>query len=105
MLYYAAEIGEMQDPDLFFKNLVVAAPNDKYRGEIMTIAERFKQIGRNEGLEQGLEQGLDQGLHKGMLLVAEKLFKDGQGLKYVADITGLPESQLVQIQMGITPRS
>ncbi len=93
LLYYAVEIGEMQDPDLFFKNLVVAAPNDKYRGEIMTIAEQFKQIGRNEGL------------HKGMLLAAEKLFKNGHGLKYVADITGLPESQLVQIQMGITPRS
>ncbi|WFV10180.1 hypothetical protein [Citrobacter freundii] len=67
----------------------------------MTIAERLKQEGHNNGLQQGIKQGLEQGMQKGLeqgvqkgtqeeaLRIARMMLENGIDRDLVRLITGL----------------
>ncbi|MEF9709480.1 hypothetical protein RBH39_24470 [Escherichia coli] len=64
----------------------------------MTLAERLKQTGREEGialgLAQGIERGIVQGIERGKLETARNMLNAGITRKMVLELTGLSDEQL-----------
>lgn len=74
--------------------------------KVMTLAEQFRQEGRQEGELRGIEKGKQEGLHKGLYegeqkalkTVAMNLFGQGMTIKQVALVTGLSVSELNKLK-------
>ena len=49
------------------------------------------------GLQQGLEQGIEQGAYEKALETAQKLIARGYEPEDIADVTGLPLSQVQEL--------
>lgn len=65
----------------------------KLVGETMTIAEQFKDMGRQEGMQQGMlagmQEGLEKGLEKGIEQVATIMLAKGMSVESIAELTDL----------------
>ncbi len=69
----------------------------------MTIAERLKQEGHQNGLQQGLEQGMQKGLEQGVqkgtqeeaLRIARMMLEQGIDRETVLAITGFSADHAV----------
>ncbi len=61
-----------------------------------------KREGKEEGLAEGMEKGLAEGMEKGMsqrsLEIAGTMLAKGMDVATVMEITGLSESQLLQLK-------
>ena len=55
------------------------------------------QAGLLAGLQQGIEQGLERGAYQTKLETAQKLIARGYEPKDIADVTGLPLSQVQEL--------
>jgi len=76
----------------------------------MTLAERIKQEGIEQGIEQGIGQGIEQGIGQGIeqgigqgieqnsLAIAKKLLATGTDPKFVAHITDLALETVYALQ-------
>lgn len=64
MLRYVIDGMEANDKNLFLEksNQYLAT---ELRGEVMTLAQQFEQVGVVKGMEQGLQQGMKQGMQQG----------------------------------------
>ncbi|MEB7742718.1 Rpn family recombination-promoting nuclease/putative transposase, partial [Escherichia coli] len=65
-----------------------------YEDNIMTLAERLKQTGRDEGIAPGLAQGIERGKQAGKLETARNMLNAGINRKMVLELTGLSDEQL-----------
>ena len=55
------------------------------------------QVGLQQGLKQGIEQGLERGAYQTKLETAQKLIARGYEPEDIADVTGLPLSQVQEL--------
>ncbi|CNC52922.1 transposase [Yersinia similis] len=63
----------------------------------MTIAQKLKQEGRQEGRVEGIQIGEANGLKKGKLEVARTMLANGLDRATVMKMTGLSDEDLTQI--------
>ena len=59
--------------------------------------DRGHEAGLQAGLQQGIEQGLERGAYQTKLETAQKLIARGYEPKDIADVTGLPLSQVQEL--------
>ncbi|MDS1619916.1 transposase, partial [Escherichia coli] len=80
----------------FLQTLAQRLP--QHEDNIMTLAERLKQTGRDEGialgLAQGIERGKQEGKLEGKLETARNMLNVGINRKMVLELTGLSDEQL-----------
>ena len=70
--------------------------------DIKNSIDTAKREGKEEGLAEGMEKGLAEGMEKGMnqrsLEIARTMLAKGMDVATVMEITGLAESQLLQLK-------
>lgn len=70
--------------------------------DIKNSIDTAKREGKEEGLVEGMEKGLAEGMEKGMnqrsLEIARTMLAKGMDVATVMEITGLAESQLLQLK-------
>ena len=59
--------------------------------------DRGHEAGLQVGLQQGIEQGLERGAYQTKLETAQKLIARGYEPEDIADVTGLPLSQVQEL--------
>jgi len=104
LINYMIQAGETPDINGFLDKLAQALP--QHKDELMTIAKRLEQIGREQGIQQGIEQGLQQGIAKGhedgereaSLKIARNMLAKGFDYQAVIEMTGLTQDDLQQIK-------
>ena len=86
LINYLLQSGEIPDGKAFVHGLAQRVP--QHKDELMTIAEQFKQEGRDEGRLEGILEG--------KLEVALSMLQNGVDRDYVMRMTGLAEDQLAK---------
>lgn len=75
------------------------------KNSIDTAKREGKEEGLAEGMEKGLAEGMKKGMEKGMnkrsLEIARKMLANGMDAATVMEITGLSESQLLELKVRI----
>ena len=94
LIKYMSYYSDMET-DAFYDKIINKKPNLK--GDIMTVAEQWKQQGQQEGLQQGLQQGALESKKENALA----MLKDGLSLETVAKYSGLDRQVLAQLQTEI----
>ncbi|ROR13659.1 Rpn family recombination-promoting nuclease/putative transposase [Erwinia sp. JUb26] len=108
---YMLQVGRTPSPQAFAQEL--SRRTSGYKEGMMTLAEWFEQNGNQfffeqgeeKGIEQGIEQGMERGLKKGRLegamdvtrSLARKMLAKGFERQAIADITGLSEDELAEM--------
>lgn len=88
-------INEIKTDDIgLFSNKIQQHLSGPLKEEAVTLAERFKQIGFDSGMQQGMQQGI---LTEKQAL-AKNLLKDKMPLELISKYTGLTASQLKSLQ-------
>ena len=72
MLNYVVD-GMGADNEILFVQKADQYLTETLKGEVMTLSERFKQIGREEGLQQGMQKGVEKERQE----IALHLLKEG----------------------------
>ncbi|EAA5993752.1 hypothetical protein DUQ00_23525 [Salmonella bongori] len=71
------------------------------QGELMTIAERLEQKGREEGRKEGLQEGLQEGRQEGAAekaqTIARQLRNMGMTPEQIEQATGLSGAELKKL--------
>jgi predicted transposase/invertase (TIGR01784 family) len=96
VLKYTLDGIQIDDERLFVQK-VQQHLSGKLRGEAMTLAQRFEQKGREQGIEQGREIGLKQGCEEERLIIARRLLEKGVEADLVANVTKLSLSQVEEL--------
>lgn len=84
LVTYMLRADTIADPQAFIHQL--AERLEQQKGEIMTGAEQFEQIGLEKGLQQGRQE------------VAQALLTHGLDREMIIQVTGLTDAQLAQLQ-------
>ncbi|MCY7168950.1 hypothetical protein MK528_11365, partial [Streptococcus gordonii] len=76
---YILQCGDAAQFSLFISEFASRVP--QYKESLMTIAERLRQAGWQEGQQQGMIQGIEQaqqqGRHEEALRIARTMLADG----------------------------
>jgi len=80
-----------------FKEVV----SEEKKGEIMSIADRFREEGAQLGEQRGVQKGLQQGVLQGIQKIAIKMLADGQSITFISRITGLSEAEIKDLQKNL----
>ena len=75
----------------------------------MTLAEIFREEGKEEGILKGMEKGIEKGMEKGIevgakqgkIEVAKNAIREGMELGLIAKLTGLPKKEIEKIAKEI----
>jgi len=78
--------------DVFYDKIINSKPD--LEGDVMTVAEQWKQQGIQQGLEQGLEQGALQKAKETALNLSRMGFSDDK----IIEATGLEQSMLDELK-------
>lgn len=81
----------MGDKTAFVETVAATLPSD-LGGDIMTIAEQFRQ--------EGMELGLQRGMQQTQLLMAKRLLQEGYNVAFISKITGLSASDVQTVANG-----
>ncbi len=96
---YLLRYGDVSRVSEFIREVAERSPHHKEK--LMTIAERLRQEGHQNGLQEGIQQGLEQGMQKGLeqgvqkgtqeeaLRIAHIMLEQGIDRDLVQLITGL----------------
>lgn len=66
--------------------------------DIKNSIDTAKREGKEEGLAEGMEKGIENGMNQRSLEIARKMLAKGMDVATVMEITGLAESQLLQLK-------
>mgnify|MGYP000379861225 CR=1 FL=1 len=66
--------------------------------DIKNSIDTAKREGKEEGLAEGMEKGIEKGMNQRSLEIARKMLAKGMDVATVMEITGLSESQLLQLK-------
>lgn len=66
--------------------------------DIKNSIDTAKREGKEEGLAEGMEKGIEKGMNQRSLEIARKMLAKGMDVATVMEITGLAESQLLQLK-------
>lgn len=61
------------------------------------LLDMAEERGEKRGEERGVQKGLKEGAHMKALEIAENLLKAGQVIASVAVLTGLSESEVIEV--------
>ena len=78
--------------DVFYGKIIDSKPN--LEGDVMTVAEQWKQ----EGMQQGMQQGIQQGALEKAQETALNLLSFGDSLEKVGKVTGLEKSAIEELK-------
>ncbi|ELC3722765.1 hypothetical protein RJE73_003932 [Salmonella enterica] len=67
------------------------------QGELMTIAERLEQKGREEGRKEGLQEGRQEGAAEKAQAIARQLRNMGMTPEQIEQATGLSGAELKEL--------
>ncbi|EAA6918841.1 hypothetical protein EF68_004224 [Salmonella enterica subsp. enterica] len=67
------------------------------QGELMTIAERLEQKGREEGRKEGIQEGRQEGAAEKAQAIARQLRNMGMTLEQIEQATGLSGAELKKL--------
>ncbi|EAA1888989.1 hypothetical protein GRT64_004318 [Salmonella enterica] len=67
------------------------------QGELMTIAERLEQKGREEGRKEGLQEGRQEGAAEKAQTIARQLRNMGMTPEQIEQATGLSGAELKKL--------
>ena len=122
ILSYIVYVGEVRDQQEFkeFVKIIETGLTKVSRGDIMTIAEQFRQEGVQEGMREGynkcmvlaeqwkqecLKEGIEKGIEKGkkeaVEAIALRLFSQGLDFEQIASATGLTPEQIESIKSKV----
>lgn len=81
-------------------------PREQREYEASKMAYRYiknsidtaKREGKEEGLAEWMEKGIEKGMNQRSLEIARKMLAKGMDVATVMEITGLAESQLLQLK-------
>lgn len=107
LLSYIIEAGELNRQE--FIETVKNGLTQIKEENVMTLAEQFRQEGREEGYQkgaalaeqckqEGLQEGIQEGEQKALRNIAVKLFSQGMTIPQVATITGLSAWEVEQLK-------
>lgn len=65
---------------------------------IKNSIDTAKREGKEEGLAEWMEKGIEKGMNQRSLEIARKMLAKGMDVATVMEITGLAESQLLQLK-------
>ena len=98
--YISFEASKMAYRDI--KNSIDTAKREGKEEGLAEGMEKGLAEGIEKGLAEGIEKGLAEGMEKGMekrsLEIARKMLANGMDAAMVMEITGLSESQLLQLK-------
>ena len=103
-LYLYLEREEVTEGDPFIRRLheiVQTANRNREVRSIMTLAEEMENrehFAREEGRESGLKEGRESGLKEAQERIALKLKASGMELSEIAEVTGLSEEEIENLQ-------
>ena len=66
--------------------------------DIKNSIDTAKREGKEEGLAEVMEKGIEKGMNQRSLEIARKMLAKGMDVATVMEITGLAESQLLQLK-------
>ena len=66
--------------------------------DIKNSIDTAKREGKEEGLAEGMEKGIEKGMNQRSLEIARTMLAKGMDVATVMEITGLAESQLLQLK-------
>ena len=66
--------------------------------DIKNSIDTAKREGKEEGLAEWMEKGIEKGMNQRSLEIARKMLAKGMDVATVMEITGLAESQLLQLK-------
>lgn len=66
--------------------------------DIKNSIDTVKREGKEEGLAEGMEKGIEKGMNQRSLEIARTMLAKGMDAATVMEITGLSESQLLQLK-------
>ena len=66
--------------------------------DIKNSIDTVKREGKEEGLAEGMEKGIEKGMNQRSLEIARTMLAKGMDVATVMEITGLSESQLLQLK-------
>lgn len=99
IINYLVQCGDAPRYSEFFRQLALRLP--QHKEEMMTIAERLHEAGRQEGHisghREGLERGLQQGKHTEALRIARTMLTNGLDRDMVVNITGLSVEEVQRL--------
>ncbi|HAC6544583.1 TPA_asm: hypothetical protein GNC57_004870 [Salmonella enterica subsp. salamae serovar 48:d:z6] len=67
------------------------------QGELVTIAERLEQKGREEGRKEGLQEGRQEGAAEKAQAIARQLRNMGMTSEQIEQATGLSSAELKKL--------
>jgi conserved hypothetical protein (putative transposase or invertase) len=104
ILSYIIEAGEIPDRQEFI-NTIKTGLTTVDEEKVMTLAEQFRQEGKQEGLklaeqfrQEGEQKGKQEGKLEALNTVAMKLFSQGMTISQVATVTGLSVWDIEQLK-------
>jgi len=111
LINYMLQAGETPNVKGFIHELARQMP--QHKDELMTMAKRLEQIGREQGLKKGMAEGMAQGMVQGIekgreqgvqlgereasAKIARNMLAKGFEIAAVRELTGLSEQDLQQI--------
>lgn len=98
LLYYLMNAGNVETIESL-ADQPIPLP-EPVRGEVMTIAEQLKALGRQEGLQQGRQEGLQEGLQEAVRETALKMLSEGADLEFISRVTGLSLEELANLKQS-----
>lgn len=100
LLSYIIEAGELNRQD-FIETVKIGLTQIKEEN-VMTLAEQFRQEGKQQGLQQGKLEGLQEGKLEASKAIAMNLFNQGMTIPQIATITGLPVLDVEQLKSTLS---
>lgn len=104
IISYIICAGEVRGQQEFkeFVKIIEAGLTKVSRGDIMTIAEQFRQEGKQEGIQEGMQKGKQEGRQEGRQEAIEtmllRFFNQGLGFEQIVALTGLAPEQIEAIK-------
>ena len=84
------------ETDALYDKIINKKPNLK--GDVMTVAEQWKQQGHQEGLQQGMQEGVQQGVLEKARETALNLSRMGLDDDKIVEATGLEKSVIAELK-------
>ena len=98
---YLIRYGDVSRVSEFIREVAERSPHHKEK--LMTIAERLRQEGHQNGLQEGIQQGLEQGMQKGLEQGVQKgTQEEALRIAHIMLEQGI-DRDLVQIITGLLP--
>lgn len=98
MLVYIAETTEIEERDFI---QLIEKTSQEINQTGMTLYENILKKGEEKGIEKGMELGIEQGIEQGMeknqQQVIRNAVKKGLDNQTIADLTGLPVSEVIRL--------